>query len=154
MYDCEVCGKSVSTVYVVEIEGAQMNACEKCARGKSAIEVMGPEKEANKKHARPAAASKEEDEVIAGYGSVIRKARESFSMPLKVLAERISEKESTLFRVENMKMLPSAALVKKLERELGIKLTEKQVHEARKQGSGRNEPITLGDAFIIKDNRK
>jgi putative transcription factor len=88
-------------------------------------------------------------EVVPGYGRRIRNARDAMGLPLKVLAERINEKESTLFRVENEKMLPNDTIVRKLEKELNIKLTEVVAREGKSQSSRKNEPVTLGD-FLVK----
>lgn len=153
MNDCEICGRPTSKIYVVDIEGAQMNVCEACAKGKNATEII----DTGRQQRQPVQRSRQEtneEEVVAEYGKRLREARDAMGLPLKVLAERIAEKESTLFRVENEKMLPSEALVKKLERELNVKLTEKKEREQKKHVPGKNEPITLGDAMITKKGKK
>jgi putative transcription factor len=148
VYECEVCGKQVERIFLVNIEGAQMNVCEKCAKGKSAVEVMAPRQRPSQQHQRQQVEG-EGIEVVAGYGNRIRNGRDAMGISLKVLAERISEKESTLFRVENEKMLPNDKLIRKLEHELGIKLTEVTAKEIKKAASRKDEPVTLGD-FMIK----
>ncbi len=149
MYECDICGKQVSKIFVVNIEGATMNACESCAKGKEAIQVLDSSKQKapSYKSAKP---EQEEIDVVIGYGSIIRGAREQMGLPLKVLAERINEKESTLFRVENEKMLPNDVIVKKLEKELSIKLTEVSKKSKNVHGGGKNQPLTLGDYLIKK----
>ena len=68
---------------------------------------------------------------------------------LKVLGEMINEKRSTLLRVEEEKMQPNMALAAKLEKALGIKLSEKESDE---KGSApkADAPITLEDAAMKK----
>ena len=149
MYECEICGKQVARIFSVSIEGAQMNACENCAKGKEAVEIVENNRQSPGRQSQRFQKAEDSVEVVAGYGSRIRNARDAMGLPLKVLAERISEKESTLFRVENEKMLPNDKLVKKLEHELNIKLTEISVKEDKKSYSGKQEPVTLGD-FLVK----
>ena len=91
-----------------------------------------------------------EEELVDDYGAVIREARARLGIPLNVLAEIISEKMSTLLRVENGKMQPNVKLTRRLEKELGIKLTEKPSGEGKPKQLGRSEPITLGDAAVKK----
>jgi putative transcription factor len=154
MNDCEICGRPMAKVYVVEIEGAQMSVCEACAKGKNPLQIIDTRKPQHQPQHRAAERVEGEEEMVEGYGKKLREARDRMGLPLKVLAERIAEKESTLFRVENEKMLPSQVLVKKLERELDIRLTEKSAAENKKHISGKNEPLTLGDTMITKKGKK
>ncbi len=66
-----------------------------------------------------------------------------------MLAERISEKASMLLRVEEQKTMPSDKLVKKLEKELGIKLFKEEAAE-KPPASSASEPISLWDAATKK----
>ncbi len=151
MEECEICGKPTDVVYVVEIEGAEMHVCESCAKGKKIIEKISEKPEVIQ---RATVAMRQEEELIDNYGTAVRKAREKLDMPLKTLAERLNEKESMLRRVEEEKMLPSDELVKKLERELGIKLTAAPKADLSSARPGRDAPITLGDAASRKDQKK
>ena len=149
MYECDVCGRETPALYIVEIEGAEMAACESCSAGKNVIDIVGEEKK--RVNTRPLKKAEEpEEEVISGYGKAIRDARERLGMPLNVLAEIINEKESTMLRVEQERMLPSITLTKKIEKELGIKLTEIPAKGGEVRTSG-NGPITLGDAAFKKE---
>ncbi|MGC8710481.1 MAG: multiprotein bridging factor aMBF1 [Candidatus Micrarchaeia archaeon] len=154
METCEICGRETDMLYVVEVEGAVMDVCSECAKGKKVIEKLSQHAdEKNKQYISKSTTSKSAEEVITHYGAAIRKARESVGLPLKVLAERINEKESTLLRVEEEKTLPNITLTKKLEKELGIKLTE-QVKEEKRVQLRPNEPITLWDAAEKKEKAK
>ena len=84
---------------------------------------------------------------------MIRKKREELGLPLKVLAERISEKESTMKRVEEQKTLPPPELLKRIEKELGMKLMHK-VEQIRSHGTGKGNEITLGEAAFKKEEQK
>jgi putative transcription factor len=150
MYSCDICGRQVGKLYVIQIEGAEMAVCGECSEGKNVIDTVGDEPKSRKNETK----HEEEpvEELIDNYGSVIRNARERMKIPLTVLAEIINEKESTLLRVEKGKMLPNIELTKKLEKELGIKLTEVAA-EGDKTKTKHEGPITLGDAAFKKEHK-
>jgi|GEM_PF-382554 putative transcription factor len=152
MEECEICGRQTDVVYVVEIEGAEMHVCESCAKGKKIIEKIDEKPEAV--HHASMSKPSEEEELVDDYGASIRKARERLGIPLKVLAERLNEKESMLLRVEEQKMLPSDSLVKKLEKELGIKLMSAPKPDTPNIHLGKDAPITIGDAASRKEQKK
>ena len=65
------------------------------------------------------------EEIIEGFGKIIRDAREKTQLPLMVIAERIKEKESYLHSIEHEQLMPTLEVARKLEKELNIKLIEK-----------------------------
>ncbi|MDE1855195.1 MAG: TIGR00270 family protein [Candidatus Micrarchaeota archaeon] len=145
MPECEICGKRVDTVYEINFEGTRILVCGKDARGRDVINTFGPKSsEERSKPPEPAKAPMQE-ELIENYGEKIRKAREALGIPVKVLAERISEKESTLTRVEKQETLPSEKTRQKLEKELGIKLLAKSQESKQFIASKKSEPVTLWD---------
>ncbi len=148
MPECELCGRQSSQLYVANIEGATLHICSSCAAG--AKGVKGPV-------ARPAAATVSAQErvsnadvpsLIDGYGFAIRQARERMKLPLKVMAEMLSEKETLLLRIEEGKAQPTVELTRKLEKFLGIRLTEESRDESGFV-AGKAPEATLGD-FIKK----
>ncbi len=153
MYDCDVCGNSTMVAYVVEMEGARMTLCERCAKGKIPMQVLGEERQQRRGISMKAAAP-EEPEFVSDYGKRVRNAREAMGMPARVLAERINEKESVIIRVENQRMLPNETLRKKLEKELGIKLMEQAQKGKGSVPMASNEPFTLGDTAIRKEKKQ
>ncbi|MDE1825038.1 MAG: TIGR00270 family protein [Candidatus Micrarchaeota archaeon] len=150
MESCEICGKNTEKIYLARIEEANMWVCESCSRGKKIIKSVNLEKGSNSP-APKIGVGADEEEVVEHYGEQIRKAREKLGLPVRVLAERIAEKESTLERIEKEKGLPTDKLRKKIEKELGIKLTSKLQGENITGGLERNRPITLGDAAFTKE---
>ena len=149
MEECEICGKPTEKLFVINLEGARVMVCERCSEGKKVLNRIDLSKKASRlEQYKAKKLGTEADELIDGYGTAIRKARERMGLPLKVLAEKINEKESTLLRVEEQKTLPSVTLTKKIEKELGIKLTEASGNEENVNVPGRSSPITLGDAAI------
>lgn len=148
MENCEICGKESGKLFLAQIEGANMWVCGSCLTGKKIIKSV----DFSKKENRPQyIGKKEEEEIVEHFGEQIRKARERLGLPMKVLAERISEKESTLIRIEKEKGQPTDALRKKLEKELGIKLAVKFEGNDMSSGPRKGAPITLGDAAFSKE---
>jgi putative transcription factor len=150
MYVCDICGKESGSAYSVVVENARLIACERCSGGSNILSKMEGQK-AMPRQSRKSAV--ESEEVIDNYGSVIRKARETMGMSLEEFGLKINEKESTLRRVEEEKMLPNETLRQKLEQFLGIRLFEK-AHDERKLDLGKAGPISLWDAAYRKEGKK
>ncbi|MHB1830662.1 MAG: multiprotein bridging factor aMBF1 [Candidatus Micrarchaeaceae archaeon] len=151
MEECEVCGRKSNELYLVDIEGAHMTVCKSCSTGNDILQTFS-----NKDKTEPkfrSAAPKDTIDVVENYGKIIRRARESFGLPTKVLAERINEKESTLIRVEKGDALPDDRLAKKLEKELDITLLVTETSDKKSFSSPKANGITFGDSVIIKDKR-
>jgi len=151
METCEICGKATDKIFFARIEEANMWVCTSCSRGKK---IMKSVDLSEKKKSVNFSKEKEEEEIVEHFGERIRKARETLGLPLSVLAERISEKESTLDRIEKEKGLPTETLRKKIEKELGIKLSIKSMGSDYSGGYGKKEPLTLGDAAFTKLAKK
>jgi putative transcription factor len=155
MEECELCGRQTSDVYVVDVEGVELRACQRCAKGKKIIRTE-LESVKKPKQGRPGGMIQrpkrdEDKELVDNYGEVIRNAREKMKLPIKVLAEMINEKEHLLARVEKEETHPTIELTKKLERALGIKLTASDTGESeQKTSGGKAEEATLGE-FISKE---
>jgi putative transcription factor len=151
MYDCEICGKKTESLYIIDVEGAELTTCRACAEGKNVIEVMD-ENTKNKKNQKRKDEEQtgETTEVVENYGLIIRTAREKIGIPVKVLAEMINEKESMLNRIEHQRLLPSDKVIDKLEKNTGIKIKTGVVEKTSKGNKDPDSPITLGDAAGFK----
>jgi len=123
--ECEICGARKNEIYVVNVEDVELRVCSKCAQGKKIISKASAESPKAKKARAPA--KQDVPQLVENYGSVVHNARESMRLPLKVLAEMINEKETLLLRVEQQRTMPSLDLTRKLEKALGIKLTDTDV---------------------------
>ncbi len=152
MEECEICGRKSENLYLVELEGAQMVACSECSKGTKVIEQLSSSKKIE--IAKRPQKAVEEYSLIENYGKVIKRARDMMGLPVKVLAEKINEKESTLLRVENEDSLPDDKLSRKLEKQLGIRLIVKEERQAVPHMSGKSAPLTLGDAAMLRDEKK
>ncbi len=151
MEECEICGSKTNDVYIVNVEDVELRVCTKCAKGKKIVSKVVDRKNAPKSVAK--AAKSEAPLLVENYGTKIHNARESMKLPLKVLAEMINEKETLLLRVEQERTLPPAELVKRLEKALGIKLTDTaELQVERNISVGGGDKITLGDYIKRKGN--
>ncbi|HID72583.1 TPA: TIGR00270 family protein, partial [Candidatus Micrarchaeota archaeon] len=154
---CDICGRE-DVKAVVLIEGAKMLACGGCMRGGKVLHRLTDDDEG-----RPAVEIKqrapmgESREIVEGYGRIIKRARDSARLPMAVIAERVSEKESYLDAIENERIMPSFAVARKLEKELKIKLIEEVDQSVgpstAASGQSFSEP-TLADALLSQKSRK
>jgi putative transcription factor len=66
------------------------------------------------------------------------------------LAAKINERTSVIAKLENGTMRPTDALLKKLEHELNVKLTEKVALVKAEGGASHGKTLTLGDLIKKK----
>ncbi|MCX6778521.1 MAG: multiprotein bridging factor aMBF1 [Candidatus Micrarchaeota archaeon] len=154
--ECDICG-SAGASYLIEVEGARMRVCRECSSNGKLLaierEPEKPPKAAGRGQAR--APVHAEDELVTDFAERIVKARKAMQIGIEVLAERISEKESFLVRIESGHATPDEKLARKLERELGIRLFE-QVAESAVGATGKDsgKGITLGDIVSVRKRGK
>ncbi len=182
--ECEVCGATEGP-FLVLIEGAKLHACAQCARmgriisaprapsgmggaggsggygsGSYGSSSGGAGSSPSSLFARSPSSSLSrqapEWELVDNFGDIIKNARMKMKLPITVLAERLSEKESFLDRVEAEKTHPSVELARRLEKELNITLLEQSegtlsaVLESKTNSGER----TLGDVVEIGKKKK
>lgn len=152
MEECEICGRRASSLYTIDVDGTELRVCSVCAEGKKILARPQAQKKPGSpyRNARPRPKTDEERPIVQNYGAVIRHAREKMSLPLKVLAEMINEKESFLRRVEEEKTVPTSKTVKQLEHALSIKLLSEAEEEPERTGGDRKESASLGDFMELK----
>ncbi|MFN3909826.1 MAG: helix-turn-helix domain-containing protein [Candidatus Anstonellaceae archaeon] len=154
--ECESCGKKIerTNAYLVLIEGAKLYVCKDCSVfGKILSFPSSPQKTKIKE---VIAKSDDEYELVEGYGNKIFQARQRLKIPLNVLAERLSQKESFLDRIEKEKTIPPIDLVKKIEKELGIELlsSSSPISPSQVQKNSNFGSLTLGDILEIEKKKK
>jgi putative transcription factor len=128
----------------VILEGTELNVCDACAKyghevkqvpkatatgrvpaGKvSAGRVPAGITFRTGSRRRPDMFDQMTDELLSDYGFAIRRAREARGMSQEELALAIKEKASLLKKLEREDLRPEDSVRKKLERVLGISLTE------------------------------
>ncbi len=147
---CEICGRE-DVVAVISLEGAKMQACRNCSSHGKILYKLSQESKPEKTTAATAQA-KQSEEIVENFGQTIRNGRDKLGLPVAVVAERINERESYIEQIERGHLRPTAAVAKKLEHELGIKLVEKVVEEAAPSAGNPNKSheITLADYVEVK----
>lgn len=154
---CDICGRSPVRAQIL-VEGAKLLACGACMGSGKVLhrfhdEESGPAIDAPK----PAPELGGED-IVDDWATVIRQARDRVKLPLAVVAERISEKESYLDAIENGRLMPSLVVARKLEKELGIRLIEKSTASVAPSPaaapSGKFSTPTLADMLSPEKKKK
>lgn len=165
---CEVCGRKIHSDPIrAIIEGAKLTVCIECSKhGKVIYEEENnapktPLATASKPKAPVSMMQKKRNivakveltqEIIEGYASQIRVAREKLGLSHEDLGLKINEKASVLKHIENGKTSPNNRLASKLERALKIKIlvpiAEEKVTEIAKAA---NQELTLGDLIDFND---
>jgi putative transcription factor len=141
MEECEICGAKVNDIYVVDVEDVELRVCTKCAKGKKIVSKVVKNRGTPNLRERKI----EDPQLVENYGAAIHNAREAMKIPLKVLAEMLNEKDTLLLRIEQEKTLPSLELTKKIEKALGIKLTEPEKQGENVVLNRNRDGATLGD---------
>ena len=153
MIACEMCGKKVSNLKTVLIEGSMLNVCPNCARfGKpvkpeiaaTPVEIAQRLELREKRLRTKNVFENIENELVDDYAKKIRDARTKMNLTPEELGKRINEKKTVITKIESKSMRPDENLIKKLEITLNIKLTEKtktEKVETKKTGGA----LTIGD---------
>jgi putative transcription factor len=156
---CEICGSEVRHLRTVVVDRATLDVCDRCARFGKPVDVRpsaGKEKGAPRRATGSRRTSvgriQSDMDVVDGYGPLIRSAREKKGLTQEDLGKRVSEKASTIHRLESESLAPSIALARKLERFLKIKLLEKAGLEEEVATSLQHsdENITLGEVLKVR----
>jgi putative transcription factor len=161
---CEVCGHKIyGSPTRALIEGAKLTVCSECAKhGKIIYDEPAPKQELARKplvsmpvKRKVAKATVDTtQEIVEGYDSKIRQAREKLGMSHEDLGKKINEKASVLRKIETGKMTPNNQLVTKLEHTLKIKLLVPVAEEKATQHipTAQSRELTLGD--LMQLNKK
>ncbi|PIV69179.1 MAG: TIGR00270 family protein [Euryarchaeota archaeon CG01_land_8_20_14_3_00_38_12] len=150
---CEMCGKKVSNLKTVLIEGSMLNVCPNCARfGKpvkpeiaaTPVEIAQRLELREKRLRTKNVFENIENELVDDYAKKIRDARTKMNLTPEELGKRINEKKTVITKIESKSMRPDENLIKKLETTLNIKLTEKTKTEKVETKRTGGE-LTIGD---------
>ena len=160
---CELCGADVPRLKTVAIDATVLAVCDSCSRFGEAVAapvlrqgtmppVIAQRLEARQRRMTPKDVFTEggELELAEDFPQRIRGARESRGWKQVDLGAKINEKTSVIAKLESGAMTPGDGLVRKLERELGIKLKERIAPVAVKKAVATGG-FTLGDLVKRKD---
>ncbi len=159
---CELCGKETDRTTAVIIEGTTLRVCRECARfgdtlksSKKEVPVRSAiverlEQRQRRMRPKDVYVGEETVELVADYPKLIKEARMAREWKQETLAAKINEKTSVINKLERGDIRPDDALIKKLEKELGITLTEKVPVIKPESKSGKAAALTLGDLVKMK----
>jgi len=132
---CELCGREKERVYLAIFEGKRVYACSDCIRKFSLVKISTVAevkqhvslRRSIEKIKKPlySALNTEDYELIEDYGFKIKSAREKLGLTQSELASKLKIKVSLLKKIEAGKITPTPDLIRKLEKSLNIRLTEK-----------------------------
>lgn len=153
---CDMCGK-VGQLFVVEVEGTDMEVCDSCSKfGKVKKRLMTSHDNKIKEKNRQVVLKNIEPKreivfiIVDDYSSKIKNARERMNLKQEDVAKKIAEKESLLQNIESGKFEPNIELARKLEKFFNISIVE-QHEEIHKPISKSNDNVlTLGDMIKFK----
>ena len=163
---CELCGADVPRLKTVAIDATVLSVCGDCARfGEEMASaplrpstmppVIAQRLEARQRRMTPKDVYTQsgELELMEDFPQLIRQARESRGWKQADLGAKINERASVIAKLESGTITPGDDLVRKLERQLGIKLKERvQPIAVKKRTAGAG--ITLGDLLKGKESRE
>ena len=159
---CEMCGKEMTSLLPVRIEGTILSVCRDCARfgdnvkagnkqqtaEPSVIQARLQNRERRMKTRDVYEGVEESIELAEDFSKRIKEAREKLGWKQEELAGKMNERESIIHKLESGGMHPDEALIKKVERTLDIKLKEKVLLTKMERASS-GKALTLED-FIKK----
>jgi putative transcription factor len=162
---CEMCGKDTFCKKVM-IDGVLLEVCTECAKfgteaKKGQTKTAGPkpiiderlERRERRRTQRDVYAEAGAEELAPDYAARIRNARSRLGMTQKDLAMKLNEKQTVLSKIESGSMRPDERLIKKLQKELDIKLKEKVQPEVESKGTSTGSgTLTLADLIKMKED--
>ncbi|MFB6069025.1 MAG: multiprotein bridging factor aMBF1 [Halobacterium sp.] len=169
MAQCEMCGKEVPNPKTVKVEGAELDVCDDCAGFGTTVEQESSSTTSTKYSTSSSSGGSsggsggssgrssggrrrrdmfdEMEELASDYDDRIRNARESEGLSQEELANELNEKASVIRKLERGDSLPSDDVREKLEKRLGIVLTESGDEAGDEEWSSSSDSagLTLGD---------
>lgn len=156
---CDICGRPIfGKPNYKFIEGAKLQVCQSCSKfGKSAKPSIPikPKILKQKKKLYQKKTIKDDFLLIEDFGKAIKEAREGIGMTQNEFAYKLKEPLSLVKRIEQNKFNPPVEVIKKIEHELNIKLTEKNIEEdIPKPQKKQTTNVTIGDIAQIKKKKE
>jgi len=154
---CEMCGKEYRGCRPAVIDGVKMMLCPECMKyGEAIVQTSEAPAKPHPSYAptarKPSVAKdvfkKMEKELVTNWSKKIQEARIKKGLSREELGFKIGERTVTIAKLENGDLRPSDKIVEKLEKELGITLTEEVLKTASPQSArSQTAGMTLADFF-------
>ncbi|MEW5937295.1 MAG: multiprotein bridging factor aMBF1 [Candidatus Thermoplasmatota archaeon] len=153
---CELCGKDVSRLRPVRIEGSVLSVCTACVRFGEGVKIEGrkesaPSPVATRLEMRERRMRErdiyehEEYDLVPDFPALVRKRREGLGLSQEDLGRKLNERKSVIQKLEAGDIHPDDKLVAKLEKVLGISLREKRALGRVQSAPREDRGLTLGD---------
>ncbi|MBI2541539.1 TIGR00270 family protein [Candidatus Woesearchaeota archaeon] len=149
--NCDLCGRIAEDLAKAVIEGVTLDVCKDCSKfGKVVSQPIRPGAKEQAKRFQSLQKEEKSETLVENFTELVKKKREAMNLTQKDFAGKINEKETMIHKIETGSFTPPLPLVKKIERLLGIKLTEEYSEAQETVRSSRREGFTLGDFIKVK----
>ena len=169
MVQCEMCGAETPTPKTVKVEGAELDVCGNCTDFGTEVKTADSGSTTSTKYSTSSSSSSSDssssssssgggggrrrrdmfdqmDELASDFDERVRNAREAEGLSQEELADELNEKASVIRKLERGDSLPSDDVRGKLERKLGISLTESgDTSDEEWSSESDSAGLTLGD---------
>ena len=133
--ECELCGKELTHVRKVSLEGSILNVCDDCVKYGKEVQFSRPSQTSStsssssgytgRKVKMPYSREIEQEFVLVDdYGKRIQRKWNESGKKLEEFAAMLNEKSSVISKLISQNIKPDDKLVKKLEKKLDITLRE------------------------------
>lgn len=160
---CELCGKETDRLFTVQIESTILKVCKDCSKfgnqakaggkepaNKLVIENRLQNRERRMKTKDVYEQQEETIELMVDYPKKIKDTREALGWKQEELATKMGERLSIINKLERGDMRPDDALIHKVEKALGIKITERVAVIKPEKAAVAKGGMSLSD-FIKKE---
>jgi|TARA_B100002003_G_C14124567_1_gene540893 putative transcription factor len=148
---CDMCGKE-SEIFLTNIEGTELNVCGGCSKFGKVIRKVNTQPVTQRETRQQKTFQEEETATIikAGFGNLIKNAREKLGLKQEDFAKKINEKTSLIHSLESEHHEPSIKAAEKIEKFLNINLVEEIKLEKTNLEHKDSGALTIGDMIKIK----
>jgi len=172
MAQCEMCGAEKSSLTTTKVEGAELELCDDCKDFGTEVKTESSSTTSTKYSTSSSDGSSSSsssggtssgggssrrrdmfdqmDEIAGDYDEQIRSAREREGLSREDLAKELNEKASLISKLERGDILPSDDVRGKLEKRLGVSLSEGSDDDTTDWETDSSMTQTLGDVVERK----
>ncbi|NHX36636.1 MULTISPECIES: multiprotein bridging factor aMBF1 [Halolamina] len=172
MAQCEMCGAEKSSLTTTKVEGAELELCDDCKDFGTEVKTESSSTTSTKYSTSSDESSSSSsggtstgggggggrrrdmfdqmDEIAGDYDEQIRSAREREGLSREDLAKELNEKASLISKLERGDILPSDDVRGKLEKRLGVSLSEGSDDDTADWETDSSMSQTLGDVVERK----
>ena len=152
---CEICGKE-ALLSRTKVENTELLVCDLCSSFGEVIQrhVEELKEEVLKQKPKKSIENEVIEIIVDGYSKKIKDSRNWMGLTQKEFAQKLSEKESVLNKIESGHMMPTIDLAKKIEKLCNIKLIEEyKEKEDNVKLNFKDQALTIGDLLKFKDEK-